>query len=76
MMWKCIPERVFIYPASLCLLVGAFNLFTFKVFIDMYDPSTIFLIVLGLFSIGLFLLLCFLPREVPLAFVVKLIWWC
>ena len=24
----------------------------------------------------LFLLLCFLPREVPLAFVVKMVWWC
>ena len=36
----------------------------------------IFLIVLGLFSVGLFLLLCFMPREVPLAFVVKLVWYC
>ena len=26
----------FIRPASLCLLVGAFNPFTFKVIIDMY----------------------------------------
>ena len=42
----------------------------------MYDPTTIFWIVLGLFAVGLFLLLCFLPREVPLAFVVKLVWWC
>ena len=42
----------------------------------MYDSITIFLIILGLFSVGLFLLLCFLPREVPLAFVVKLVWWC
>ena len=41
----------------------------------MRDPITIFLIVLGLFSVGLLLLLCFLPREVPLAFVVKLVWW-
>ena len=49
--------RVFIHPASLCLLVGAFNLFTFKVFIDMYDPSTIFLIVLGLLPVDLSLLL-------------------
>ena len=56
--------------------VGAFNPFIFKVIINMYDPITIFLIVLGLFSVGLFLLLCFLPREVPLAFVVKLVWWC
>ena len=38
-----------------------------------HDPITIFLIVLALFSVDLFLLLCFLPREVPLAFVVKLI---
>ena len=42
----------------------------------MYDPITIFLIVLGLLSASLFLLLCFLPREIPLVFVVKLVWWC
>ena len=34
--------------ASLCLLVGAFNPFTFKVIIDMYVPIPIFLNVLGL----------------------------
>ena len=55
---------------------GNFNPFTFKVIINMYDPITIFLIVWGLFSVGVFLLLCFLPRGVPLAFVVKLVWWC
>ena len=66
----------FSQPASLCLLVGAFNALIFKVIIDMYGPITVFLIVLGLFSVGLFLLLCFLPREVPVAFVVKLVWWC
>ena len=38
-----------IHSASLCLLVGAFNPFTFKVIIDMYVTITIFLIVLGLF---------------------------
>ena len=32
------------------------------------------LIVLGLFSVDLFLPLCFLVREVPLAFAVKLVW--
>ena len=74
--WKCIYAQVFIHPLSLCLLVGAFNPFIFKVIIYMYDPVTIFLIVLGWFSVGLFLLLCFLPREVPLAFVAKLVWWC
>ena len=63
----------FICSASLCLLAGALNPFTFKVIIDMYDPITVFLIALGLFSVGLFLLLCFPPREVPLAFVVNLV---
>ena len=62
--------HVFIHPASLCLLDGALNPFTFKVIKDMYDPITIFLIVLGLFFEDLFLLLCFLSREVRLAFVV------
>ena len=44
--------HVFIFSASLCLLVGAFNPFTFKVIIDMYDPTVIYLIVLSLFSVG------------------------
>ena len=41
----------------------------------MYDPITIILIVWGLFFVGFFffLLLFLLPREVPLAFVVKLV---
>ena len=37
----------------------------------MYDPITIFLIVLGLLCKDLFLLLCVLPKEVHLAFVVN-----
>ena len=64
--------HIFLHP----VLVGAFNPFTFQVIIDMYDPIAIFSIVFGLFSVGLFLLLYFLPREVPLAFVAKLVWWC
>ena len=68
--------HMFSSTQSVYVLVGAFNLLTFKVVIDMYNPITIFLIVLDLLSIGLFLLLCFLPKEVPLAFVVKLVWWC
>ena len=40
--------HVFICPASLCLLVCAFNPFIFKVIIDIYDPITIFLILGGL----------------------------
>ena len=38
--------------ANLCLLVGAFNPFKFKVIINMYDPIPIFLIALGLFTVG------------------------
>ena len=50
---------------------------TFKVIIHMYNPVAIFLIALGLFSVGrAFLFSCFRPREVPLAYVVKLVWWC
>ena len=37
----------FIHSASLCLLVGAFNPFSFKVITDKYDPVAIYLIVLG-----------------------------
>ena len=65
-----------IHSASLCLFVEAFNPFTFKVVIDMCIPITIFFNYFGLVIEGLFLLLCFLPREVPLAFVVKPVWWC
>ena len=62
--WSCFC----IHPASLCLLVGTFNPFTFEVITGMYDPITILFIVLGLFFIDLYLLLCFLSREVPLPF--------
>ena len=75
-----VSERVYMYMFSsahpFCIFLGAFNPFTFEVIIDMYDPIPILLIVLGLFCVGLFLLLCFLPGEVILAFVVKLVWWC
>ena len=43
-----------IHSASLCLLVGTLNPFTFKVIIYMCVPITIFLIVLGLFLWVLF----------------------
>ena len=62
-----------IHSASLCRLVGAFNLFTFKVIIDIYVPIAIFLI--GVDFVDLFLLLYFLTIQVPLTFVVKLVWW-
>ena len=67
--------HVFI-PTSLYLLVGIFNPFKLQEIINSYDLITTFLVVLGLFSVGIFLLLCFLSREIPLAFVVKLVWWC
>ena len=38
-----------IHSANLCILVGAFNPFTFKAIIDIYVPICIFLIVLDLF---------------------------
>ena len=49
--WKCIHACVFI-AQTLYLQVGAFNALT-----DVYDPVIIFLSVLGLLSVGLFLLL-------------------
>ena len=45
------------------VVVGTFNTFTLKVIINMCVPIAIFLIAFDL---------CFLPREVPLMFVVKL----
>jgi len=82
-------------PQPVCLLVGAFNSFTFKAIINMYDFWLVhlirlhlrqlsicmvllpfFLILWGLFSVGHFLLLYFLAREVSSASVANLIWWC
>ena len=64
-----------VHSASLCLLIGAFNLFTFKVIIDIYVPIIIFLVV-GVRFCKSFLSLRFLTIQIPLPFVVKLIWWC
>ena len=74
--WKCIHAHIFIFPSSLCLLVGAFSPFTVKAVFHMYDPITIFFIFLDFFCVNTFLLLCFLPREIILAFVVNLVCWC
>ena len=65
----CLIPSVFIHPAGLCFLVGAFNLFTFKVTVDIYDPIAVVLTVLSLFFVGLFLLLFFLLREVSFHFI-------
>ena len=40
-------DLVFVPIQPVCLLVGAFNPFTFKVIIDIYVPISIFLIVWG-----------------------------
>ena len=50
----------YIHSASLCLLVGAFNPFTFKVVIDIYMFLLYFLNCLGLILQTFFLLLYFL----------------
>ena len=63
----------FIRSVSLCLLVGEFNPFTFKVIIDKYDPLAIYFVVLNQVYTPF---LCFLSREDPLAFVGELVWWC
>ena len=47
-----------IHSASLCLLVGAFNPFTFKVITDKYDPVAIYFIVWGSNLYTLFCVSC------------------
>ena len=64
---------VYIEPVYVFWLV-AFNPFIFNVIIDRYVSVTFFLILLCLILWVFFL--CFLPREVPLALAVKLVWWC
>ena len=43
-----------IHSASLCLLVGAFNPFSFKIIIDIYGPIAIFLIAWSWFCRSFF----------------------
>ena len=65
-----------IHLGSLCLLVGTFSTLTFKVIIDMYVLIAILLITLDLFLLLFFLSFfscSFLPIEVPLVFVVRLV---
>ena len=52
------------YSASLCLLVGAFNPFSFEVIIDIYAPIAIFLIW-GVDFVDLFSSLVFLDYISP-----------
>ena len=39
---------IFVSIHPVCLLVGTFNPFTFKVIIDKYDPVAIYFVALGL----------------------------
>ena len=65
-----------IHSASLCLLVGAFNPFTFKVTIYISVPVAIFLIVWGWFCKSFFLsCISWLHNINVTTFVVKLVWW-
>ena len=50
---------VFLFIQPVCLLVGAFNAFTFKVIIDIYVPIAIFLIVWGFVFVVIFSSLIF-----------------
>ena len=70
----CVRSCFCILSVTLYLLVGAFNPFAFKVIINVCSYWN-FLNCFGFVFVGLFLLLCFLPREVLLVFFVRLIWW-
>ena len=65
-------ERCFrIYLATLCLLVGAFSQFIFKIIIDMYVLITILLIVFTLFLWFFyfpFFFFCSLPCDLMTTF--------
>ena len=68
-----------IFSASLSQLVRAFNFFTFEVIINIQVSTAIVELVLVCRSFILScasFFFCFQPRKVPLAFVIKLVWWC
>ena len=60
------PDFESTQPVYVFWLVHLIHLY---LIINMYDPITMLFIVLGLFFVYLFLLLCFLPREVSLEFI-------
>ena len=65
---------VFVSIQPVCVSVGPFYPFIGKVIIAMHD-TIIYFIILFFFPC-LFTPFYFLPREHPLIFVVKLLWWC
>ena len=68
-------DLVFISTQPICLVVGAFTPFAFKGMIDRCDPITVFSLF-GFIFCRSFPSLYFPSREIPFAFVVKLVWWC
>ena len=48
--------HVFMHPACLCLLVGAFNPFTFKVIYDLYTASLVVQMVTNLPAFHIYVL--------------------
>ena len=69
-LWAAYTQFLFLHPFSQSI---SFKCFTFKVVINMYCH---FLNCFEIVFVSLFLLLGFLPRQTPLPFVVRLIWWC
>ena len=65
----------FVSIQPVCLLIGTFNPFTLKLIIDIYVPIFIFLIVWGWFCRSFFFSCISWLYKVPLAFVLKLVWW-
>ena len=62
------------HSALLCLLIGAFSPFTFKVIIDRYLFIANFLYLCSSLSLSLSLFLPFL-KAVPLPSLAELVWW-
>ena len=64
-----------IHSISLCLLIGTFNPFTFKVVIDMYVPIALFSIVFSLF-LSVFFLPFFCSLHCVLMSIFSGVLWC
>ena len=69
--WKCTHIHFHLLSQLVFWLVHM-HLFTFKVIINKHY----YFLNYSEFVFFFFSFSCFLPRELPLAFVVKLIWWC
>ena len=72
LMYFLMPFLFVFFWDSYDLNVGAFNPFTFKLIIDIYDAIE-FTLLFGVRVYAPFL--CFLSREDPLAFDKEPVWW-